>query len=156
MKAIVVLLIALVFLAGSAHLLLRTQQAPPPALPRVPVAAPAPTVPEKKIPTTEEFRALGAELVASLPLLSQFKKGQDLPILVAGEKFAELNRKTEGDPGLQAELMSVYQGCALSGQYQDGVRALCFWHLRALARQTGKTIPNRAVPPHIRELTDRL
>ena len=106
--------------------------------------------------STEEFRVFAAETMAGLPPLDNFRKGVDLPILVAGPKFAALDEAVGDEAGLQAEAMKLYRECANSGQYQDGVRALCYWHLRALTKRTGGQLSRSSAPPHIRELAERL
>jgi hypothetical protein len=160
MKLWIGILLVAVFLGASASVLLSTDQAPLPLPPKeeapaVEAAAPPPP-PEKAVMTTEEFRTLGAEVMSALPSRENFRKGVDLPILAAADLFVKLNEAVGEEAGLQAEAMTLYQECANSGQYQDGVRALCFWNLRALAKKTGKQLGRSSAPPHIRNLADQL
>lgn len=158
MKAFLAMALALVFLGASAAVLLRTEQAPLPMAPaeEAPPAPVVPAEPEKVVMTTEAFRILSAEVMGSVPNRDSFKKGEDLPILVAGERFGIILESVGDDPGLQAEASTLFQECAASGQYQDGVRALCYWHLRSLARKTGKAVSRNAAPPHIKALAEQL
>jgi hypothetical protein len=158
MKLWLGLLLVALFLGTSAMVLLRTDQAPLPLAPQEEVAPPvaAPVEPEKKVMTTEEFRTLGAEVMSALPSRENFRKGVDLPILAAADLFVRLNEAVGNEAGLQAEAMTLYQECANSGQYQDGVRALCYWNLRALAKKMGKQLGRSSAPPHIRNLAEQL
>jgi hypothetical protein len=92
----------------------------------------------------------------SIPNRDAYKKGESLPILKAGGRFALINEAVGDDPALLDEAITLYRSCAVSGQYQDSVRALCYWYLRRFSKEAGKTVPRKAVPSFIRDLADQL
>jgi hypothetical protein len=157
MRLFIGLVIALAILVGGGAVLLSTNQAPLPLPPPAKAPPPAaPAQPEKKTMSTEQFRLVGAEVMESIPSRDAYKKGETLPILKAGERFALINEAIGDDPALRDEAITLYRSCAVSGQYQDSVRALCYWYLRRLSKEAGKTVPRKAVPSFIRDLTDQL
>lgn len=162
-------MLALVILAGGAAILLQTNQAPlilstqEPELTPVqpPAIEPEPLLAPKQGLTTEEFRTLGAEVMSSLPTKASLKslKAEDahnvpLPILLAGEKLGGIAEAVSKDPALEAEAMLLYESCAVSVQYPDSVRALCFYNYRNLSEKSGRAM--KSVPAPIRQLADKL
>jgi len=161
-------LLALVFLVGGATILLQTNQAPPVLSPQepepTPVQPPAPepeAVASTQSLTTQEFRSLGAEVMSSLPTKESLKSLKDedahnvpLPILLAGEKLGAIAEAVSKDPALEAEAVLFYENCAISNQYPDSVRALCFYNYRNLSEKSGRAM--KSVPAPIRQLADKL
>ncbi len=156
-------------LAGSAWLLLRTEQAPlPPVVAENPVAAVDPAaavVEEESTPqiTVEQFRSLGAEVMRSLPTRQSVKSltaeethGVPVPLFVAGERLGAIAEAVENNFSLAEEAILLYKGCASSGQYPDSVRALCYLNYRALVKKLGQPVARKLVPSHISDFAERL
>lgn len=177
MKRWIFLALAVLIVVGSGALLLHTQQAPlvsvnetvEPALEPVTVPTPAPVsdvaapaAPVKHM-STEEFRALGAEVMKALPTKADLKKltdeeahGTPAPIITAGVELGKIAEAIADDPALEAEAITLYRECAASPQHPDSVRALCYSNYKRLAKKTGADFDQTVVKKYLRDLADRL
>lgn len=178
MKRWVLLGVAILIVVGAGAVLLNTHQAPvvldppPPAVEEIST----PTVTDEVIPpapvsdvasvkhlSTDEFRALGAEVMKSLPTKKDLQKLKDdeahgtPPALIsAGVELGKIAEAVANEPALEVEAITLYRECAASPQHPDSVRALCFSNYKRLAKKTGAAFNERIVSKPLRDLSEKL
>jgi hypothetical protein len=179
MKRWILLAVAVLVLLGTGAILLNTHQAPdiyessPPTDTEIiapsltdeapPMPTPASDVASVKHLSTEEFRALGAEVMRALPTKKDLQKLKDEeahgtpPALIsAGVELGKIAGAVANEPALESEAVTLYRECASSPQHPDSVRALCFSNYKHLAEKTGAPFNERVVKKYLRDLSEKL
>lgn len=117
----------------------------------------------KKLLSVEEFRALLVSVRSSLPRKETLQGMSEVdthsapePIIEAGRQLGRVSQALADDPSHAREAFAFYENCAGTLDYADSVRALCFFHYRAIGGSLGLDIRENVAPLKIRELADRL
>lgn len=184
MKKWILLAVAIGILVGVGAILLSTRQAPLITETNEPAAQTAPSVATntitdtaattatetaadasvaKKILSAEEFRALLLSVRAALPRKEALQKldeseihGTPEPIVEAGRQLGRVAQALADDPSHAREAFGFYESCAGTHDFADSVRALCFFHYRAVGGSLGLEVRESIAPQDIRDLADRL
>lgn len=159
MRQWLVIGIALFVLVASGAFLIFTQQSHEPAVAPVEaevIPTPAPVSLDQVHFSVEEFRALGAEVMKSLPVKSAEQTESVPPLVKAGAELGKIGDAVAKDPALTDEALTLYRECAASPQHPDSIRALCFSNYRRLAKKSGKAYDEHVVRKNIRDLAEKL
>ncbi|MGZ3695970.1 MAG: hypothetical protein ACXWQO_17945 [Bdellovibrionota bacterium] len=179
MKRWVLLAVAVLIVVAAGAILLTTRQAPDVIMPEMPptiadiaqpsivdtveIPVPASEAGGPKHMSTEEFRALGAEVMKSLPTKQDLRKLRDdeahgtPPALIsAGVELGKIAEAVSNEPELELEAVTLYRECAVSPQHPDSIRALCFSNYKRLAKKTGADYDPEVVSKALRYLSEKL
>lgn len=170
MKRWIFLALAVGIVVGAGALLLTTRQAPDVETPATFERVEDTQLPDSasdlsgaKHLSTEEFRALGAEVMKALPRKEDLQKikaeesnGTPPALIAAGVELGKISEAAANEPALEAEAVTLYRECAASPQHPDSVRALCFSNYKRLAQKTGAPVDEAVASKAIRQLAEKL
>ncbi|MGE3262579.1 MAG: hypothetical protein AB7K68_12430 [Bacteriovoracia bacterium] len=177
MKRWIFFTVAILVVIGAGAILLTTRQAPTtleaassPAADaisgitdEVPAPLPVSDVASVKRLSTEEFRALGAEVMKALPNKNDLQRlreaethGTPPALIAAGIQLGKIAEAVANEPALEAEGITLYRECAASPQHPDSVRALCYSNYKRLSEKAGIPVNQYVVSKSLRQLAEKL